>query len=42
MEALRKVKKLMIQRNVFLALAVLTTFLFGMSIIFLTLEENLA
>ena len=39
MEALKKVKKLMIQHNVFLALAVLNTFAFGMSLIFL-LDEN--
>lgn len=42
MEALRKVKKLMIQHNVFLALAVLTTFMFGMSLIFLMGENPIA
>ncbi|MGD8402931.1 MAG: zf-HC2 domain-containing protein [Anaerolineales bacterium] len=42
MEALKKVKKLMIQHNVFLALAVLTTFLFGMSLIFLPDENPIA
>jgi hypothetical protein len=42
MEALKKVKKLMVQHNVFLALAVLTTFLFGMSLIFLTDENPIA
>jgi len=39
MEAFKKVKKLMVQHNVFLILAVLTTFMFGMSLIFL-LDEN--
>ena len=39
MEAFKKVKKLMVQHNIFLILAVLTTFMFGMSWIFL-LDEN--
>ncbi|MBN1454497.1 MAG: hypothetical protein JW963_25995 [Anaerolineales bacterium] len=42
MEALRKVKKLMVQHNVFLILAVLTTFMFGMSLIFLADENPIA
>ena len=42
MEALKKVKKLMVQHNVFLVLAVITTFLFGMSLIFLTDESPIA
>jgi hypothetical protein len=39
MEAFKKAKKLMVQHNVFLILAVVTTFMFGMSLIFL-LDEN--
>lgn len=39
MEAFKKVKRTMFQHNVFLILAVITTFLFGMSWIFL-LDEN--
>jgi anti-sigma factor RsiW len=42
MEALKKIKKLMVQHNVFLILAVITTFLFGMSLIFLTDENPVA
>lgn len=42
MEALKKVKKLMVQHNVFLILAVITTFLFGMSLIFLPDENPIA
>jgi hypothetical protein len=42
MEALKKMKKLMVQHNVFLILAVLATFLFGMSLIFLTDENPIA
>lgn len=39
MEAFKKVKRTLFQHNVFLILAVITTFLFGMSLIFL-LDEN--
>lgn len=39
MDAFKKVKRLMVQHNVFLILAVITTFMFGMSLIFL-LDEN--
>ena len=35
MEALKKVKKLMVQHNVFLALAVVATFMVGISAVFL-------
>ncbi len=42
MEALKKVRKLMIQHNVFLALAVLTTFLTGIAFISLRDEDPLA
>lgn len=35
MEALKKVKKLMIQHNIFLALAVILTLMMGISYIFL-------
>lgn len=39
MEAFKKVKRTMFQHNIFLILAVITTFMFGMSWIFL-LDEN--
>lgn len=42
MEALRKVKKMLVQHNVFLVIAVIVTFLFGMSILFLQDENPLA
>lgn len=39
MEAFKKVKRMLFQHNIFLILAVVTTFMFGMSLIFL-LDEN--
>jgi len=42
MEAFKKVRKLMVQHNVFLALAVLTTFLTGMAFISLRDEDPFA
>jgi hypothetical protein len=42
MEALKKVRKLMVQHNVFLALAVLTTFLTGIAFISLRDEDPFA